>query len=97
MKQHHSLYLFGAFFLIMDMSLAYGDATTYIARTSTVSDGMMGIVILFCGFLFSRQHQEIARLKSIIERLRGPEVDLYSEAKLEIQTEAKTNEHQNEK
>ena len=89
MKPHYSLYIFGAILIIFDMRFAYGFSDSLSGRTSIMSDTLLGIIILTCGSILGRQHKELLRLKAIVERLRGPEVDLYSEAIQDLKNSTK--------
>ena len=80
MKEHYFLYLIGSLLLISNMRILFCDDPVALTRTSLASDGLIGVVLLSCAFIFGRQNREISQLRAIIERLQKNQVDLYSEA-----------------
>ncbi len=89
MKPYHPLYLFGAILIILDIRFAFSGDVTGSARLGLVSNGLLGVIMLTCGSSFSRQHREIEQLKKLVERLRGPEIDLYSEVMRDLKAAPK--------
>jgi hypothetical protein len=87
MKEHYHLYFVGALCVAASVMHYLFGGPPDVPRIVIKGFGVMGIFILQCAYIFGRQNREIAELRSMIERLRGPETDLYYEAMKDMQHE----------
>ena len=79
MKEHYFLYLIGALLICANISILFHENPSAKTQTSITSDGLIGVVIISCAFIFGRHNREIAQLRATVERLHRKQVSLCAE------------------
>jgi hypothetical protein len=74
MKLHHHLYLLGILLILANIAPLIDDT----GKTPLViSDGLVGVITLSCGFILGHHTREIERLRSQVDRLRRDLLNKY--------------------